>query len=107
MTLQTGLRLIVSEDHSLPFVTFQLIVDGGSRIDPPNKEGLSYITAKGLLHGTTTHTAQQINNTLDFLGANLSSSGSKDYISVALKVLKKDLVQGFNLFMDAITQPVF
>jgi zinc protease len=97
----------VSEDHSLPFVTFQLIVDGGSRIDPPNKEGLSYIIAKGLLHGTTRHTAQQMNNTLDFLGANLSSSGSKDYISVALKVLKKDLVQGFNLFMDAITQPVF
>jgi len=107
VTLQTGLRLIVSEDRSLPFVTFQLIIDGGSRIDPPNKEGLSYITAKGLLHGTTRHTAQHMNNTLDFLGANLSSSSSKDYISVALKVLKKDLVQGFNLFMDAITQPVF
>jgi len=107
VTLQTGLRLIVSEDHSLPFVTFQLIIDGGSRIDPPNKEGLSYITAKGLLHGTTRNTAQHMNNTLDFLGANLSSSSSKDYISVALKVLKKDLVQGFNLFMDAITQPVF
>ena len=106
-TLQTGLRLIVSEDHSLPFVTFQLIIDGGSRIDPPNKEGLSYITARGLLHGTTRHTAQHMNNALDFLGANLSSSSSKDYISVALKVLKKDLVQGFNLFMDAITQPVF
>lgn len=107
VTLQTGLRLIVSEDHSLPFVTFQLIINGGSRIDPPNEEGLSYITAKGLLHGTTRHTAQHMNNTLDFLGANLSSSSSKDYISVALKVLKKDLVQGFNLFMDAITQPVF
>lgn len=107
MSLKNGLRLVVTEDHSLPFVTFQLIIDGGSRIDPSNKEGLSYITAKGLLHGTTRHTAQHMNNALDFLGAILSSSSSKDYNSVTLKVLKKDLFQGFNLFMDAITQPVF
>jgi len=107
VTLQNGLRLIVSEDHSLPFVTFQLIIDGGSRLDPPDKGGLSYMTARGLLHGTTRHTAQQMNQALDFLGASLSSSSSKDYTSVGLKVLKKDLNQGFNLFMDAVTQPVF
>jgi zinc protease len=107
LTLQNGLRLIVSEDHSLPFVTFQLIIDGGSRLDPSGKEGLSYITAKGLLHGTTRHTAQQMSALLDFIGASLSANSSKDYTSVVLKVLKKDLVQGFNLFMDAVTQPIF
>jgi zinc protease len=107
VALQNGLRLIVSEDHSLPFVTFQLIIDGGSRLDPTAKEGLSYITSRGLLHGTTRHTAQQMGRALDFLGASLSSSSSKDYTSVGLKVLKKDLIQGFNLFMDTVTLPVF
>jgi zinc protease len=97
----------VSEDHSLPFVTFQLIIDGGSRIDPPGKGGLSYLMAKGLLHGTAKQTSQQMSRSLDFLGASLSSSSSKDYISVSLKVLKKDLAQGFTLFMDALTQPTF
>ncbi len=106
-TLQNGLRLIVSEDHSLPFVTFQLIIDGGSRLDPPNQEGLSYMTAKGLLHGTAKHTAKQMSSLLDFIGANLSATSSKDYISVGLRVLKKDLVQGFSIFMDVVTQPVF
>ena len=105
--LQNGLRLIVSEDHSLPFVTFQLIIDGGSRLDPPDKGGLSYMTARGLLHGTTRHTAQQMSQTLDFLGASLSSSSSKDYASVGLRVLKKDLIQGLNLFIETVTQPVF
>lgn len=107
VTLHNGLRLVVAEDHSLPFVTFQLIIDGGSRADPPNKEGLSYMTAKGLLHGTVNHTAQQMSKALDFIGANLSANSSKDYVSVSLKVLKKDLIQGFNLFMDAVTQPIF
>ena len=107
VTLKNGLRLVVCEDHSLPFVTFQMIVDGGSRLDPPDKGGLSYMTARGLLHGTTRHTAQQMSQALDFLGASLTSSSSKDYTSVGFKVLKKDLIQGFNLFMDAVTQPVF
>jgi len=107
MTLKNGLRLTVSKDHSLPFVTFQLIIDGGSRLDPPDKGGLSYLTAKGLLHGTTSHTARQMSQTLDFLGASLSSSSSRDYTSVGFKVLKKDLIRGFNLFVDAFTQPVF
>ena len=107
MSLQNGLRLIVSEAHSLPFVTFQLIIDGGSRFDPPNKEGLSYLTAKGLLHGTIKHTSKQMNELLDFMGANLHTDSSKDYITVGFKVLKKDLFQGFHLFMDVITLPVF
>lgn len=107
VTLQNGLRLIVCEERSLPFVTFQLIIDGGSRVDPPGKEGVSYLTAKGLLHGTARQTAQQMSRALDFLGASLNSGSSKDYVSVSLKVLKKDLDQGFNLFMEALTQPIF
>jgi zinc protease len=107
VTLQNGLRLIVSEDHSLPFVTLQLIINGGSRVDPPDKGGLSYLTAKGLLHGTARQTSQQMSRSLDFLGASLSSSSSADYMSMGLKVLKKDLAQGFDLFIDALTQPIF
>ncbi len=65
------------------------------------------MTAKGLLHGTTRHTAQQMSAMLDFIGAYLSANSNKrNYTSVGLKVLK-DLVKGFNLFMDALTQPLF
>lgn len=106
-TLTNGLRLLLSEDHSLPFVTFQLIVGGGSRVDPPGKEGLSYITARGLLHGTPRHTAQRLSLKLDGLGASLNSNSSKDYLSVSLRVLKKDYVEGFHLLMDILTEPAF
>lgn len=107
VTLENGLRLVISSDHSLPFVTFQMIIDGGSRLDPRGREGLSYITAKGLLHGTLDKTAQEINHALDFIGASLLSSSSSDYTSISLRILKKDLDKGFSLFMDAVTQPVF
>lgn len=106
-TLDNGLRIVVSEDHSLPFVTFQVIVDGGSRLDPPLREGLSYLTAKGLLHGTSRYTARQLSYRLDFLGANLSATSSEDYLSVSLRALKKDFLEGWNFLMDAVIHPAF
>jgi zinc protease len=82
-------------------------VDSGSRRDPSGAEGLAYLTAKGLLHGTSKRTINQINEELDFLGASLNSSSGRDYATLSLRVLKKDLEKGFDLFMEVLTQPVF
>ncbi|MGZ3614783.1 MAG: M16 family metallopeptidase [Thermodesulfobacteriota bacterium] len=107
MTLSNELVLLASGEHSLPFVTIQLLVDSGSRRDPSGEEGLAYLTAKGLLHGTSKRTINQINEELDFLGASLSSSSGRDYATLTLKILKKDLEKGFDLFMEVLTQPIF
>lgn len=106
-TLSNRLVLLLSEEHSLPFVTIQLLIDAGSRRDPQGKEGLAHLTARGLLLGTSRYTVTEINKELDFLGASLHSSADKDYTSLSLKVLKKDLDAGFNLFMEILTQPTF
>jgi len=107
MALSNRLVLVASGERSLPFVTLQLLVDSGSRRDPSGVEGLAYLTAKGLLHGTSTRTINQIHEELDFLGASLNSSSGRDYATVSLRVLKKDLEKGFDLFMEVLTQPVF
>ncbi len=105
--LSNHLILLASEEHSLPFVTLQLLIDSGSRKDPSGEEGLAYLTAKGLLHGTSKHTINQINEKLDFMGASLNSSTGRDYATVSLRVLKKDLDKGLDLFMEVVTQPIF
>jgi zinc protease len=98
---------MVCEEHSLPFVTFQLLIDSGAWKDPPGEEGLSYLTARGLLLGTSKRTVTAIHEELDFIGASLSSSSSRDYAILNLRVLKKDLDKGLDLFMDVLTQPTF
>jgi zinc protease len=107
MILSNQLVLLASGEHSLPFVTLQLLIDSGSRRDPSGEEGLAYLTAKGLLHGTSKRTINQINEELDFLGASLSSSSGRDYATLSLRVLKKDLEKGLDLFMEVLTQPIF
>lgn len=107
MVLPNHLVLLASEDHSLPFVTLQLLVDSGSWRDPRGEEGLGYLTARGLLLGTSKRTVNQINEELDFMGATLNSSSGRDYATLTLRVLKKDLDKGWDLFMEVLTQPTF
>jgi zinc protease len=105
--LPNGLVLVISPDHSLPFVTLRFIADAGAKHDPPNQAGLSNITAEGLLLGTPGRTAKQINERIDFLGASLSVSGGPDFTAVDFRVLKDKWVDGIDIFLDMMTRPTF
>ncbi len=105
--LPNGLILLVCEERSLPFVTIQFLINSGSWKDPQGEEGLSYLAARGLLLGTTKRKVTTIHEELDFMGASLSSSSSRDYATLSLQVLKKDLDKGWDLFMEVLTQPTF
>jgi zinc protease len=105
--LPNGLVLLVSQEHSLPLITFQLLIDAGSRKDPEGQEGLAYLTARGILLGTSGHTATAINEEIDFMGASLTSSATRDSTTLSLRVLGKDLEKGFDLFMEALTRATF
>ncbi len=107
MVLANRLVLLIAEDHSLPLITLRLLVDSGSRRDPPGREGLAKVTAKGLLRGTSTYSVTAFHESLDFLGASLSASAGRDSATLSLRVLRRDLEKGFHLFMEALTQPSF
>lgn len=105
--LANGLVLLVSEEHSLPFITVNLLVGTGSKDDPPGEEGLADLTASSLLLGAEGRTLQQINEEIDFMGAHLGAGANRDYTTVSLRILKKDLERAFPLFMDVLTKPTF
>jgi len=107
MVLPNQLVLLLIEDHSLPLVTLRLLIDSGSRKDPPDKEGLANLTAAGLLLGTSTYPVTAFHEALDYMGASLDASAAQDYAILRLRVLKKDLGKGFDLFMEALTHPTF
>jgi zinc protease len=107
MTLSNQMVLLTSEERSLPFVTLQLLIDAGSRRDSTGEEGEAHLTAKGLLLGTAKRGEKAINEELDFMGALLNSSAGRDYTTLNLRVLKKDLEKGLDLFLEVLTRPTF
>ncbi len=105
--LENGLTLLVAERHNLPVVMVTVGIKAGSLVEPEEKAGLANLTARLLTAGTKKRRASQINEEVEFVGASLSASGGKDYATVALSVLKKDLDLGFDLLSDIILNPMF
>ena len=105
--LDNGIVLLTSEQKALPMVSVELLIDAGSRYDAPNQEGQANLVAKLLTYGTKRRTALQINETLDFLGASLSTGCSDDLASVSMTILKKDLTTGLELLGDILINSTF
>jgi predicted Zn-dependent peptidase len=100
--LDNGLEVIVVENHKLPKVTFQLLVDV-----PPksygDKVGMAGMAGEILSRGTTNRTKNEIDEAVDFIGASLSTSSGGAYAS-SLSKHKETLIE---LMADAVLNPVF
>jgi len=105
--MPTGLTVLVIEEHSLPIVQIHALVKAGSAQDPPEKAGLANFVASLLDEGTTTRTAGQIAEQIEFVGGSLQTRAAEDFTTVTARVLKKDLDLGFELLADVIQHPAF
>lgn len=105
--LENGLTLLVRSSRALPIVTIKVVVQAGSLWEPEERAGLANLTALLLTRGTATRTAAQIDESVDFIGASLSSSADRDLSEVDLTVLRKDLPKGLELLADVLLHPAF
>lgn len=105
--LENGLTLLVRSSRALPIVTIKVTVQAGSLWEQEERAGLANLTALLLTRGTTTRTAAQIDEAVDFIGASLSSSAGRDSSEVDVTLLKKDLPNGLKLLADILLQPAF
>lgn len=100
--LDNGLEVIVVENHKLPKVTFQLLVDV-----PPkaygDKVGMAGMAGEMLSRGTESRTKNEIDEAVDFMGASLSTSSGGAY-ATALSKHKETLIE---LMADAVLNPSF
>ena len=85
-----------------------LTIKGGTYLNPAGKEGLAetagYLLARG---GTKGRTAEELEERLAFLAANLSSGFADDRGTVTLNLLSKDLDEGLAILREVLTEPRF
>ena len=105
--LNNGMVLLTSEQRALPMVALELLIDAGSRHEAAQQAGLANLTSKLLIYGTKKRNALQISETLDFIGAGLSTGASENVASVSLTILKKDLAVGLELLAEILTASTF
>lgn len=107
LTLKNGMTVLLMEQHKVPLVSLNYIVRSGAVTDPVGKEGVASLTAGLLRKGTKTRTADQISESLDFIGASYAASASLDYSSGRAEFMKKDATNGLDLVADLLMNPSF
>jgi len=106
--LAAGPVAYIAEDRELPLVSISITLRGGRYLEPTGKEGLADLTGHLLSRaGTKSFTAEELEERLAFLAANLGSSISEDRGIVSLNLLSKDLDEGLKILREILTEPRF
>jgi predicted Zn-dependent peptidase len=108
VVLENGMVVYLLEDHELPLVTVNAMLRTGNWLDPADKVGLAGLTGAVMrTGGSAKMSADEVDEELERLAANLSIGFGKESGSASLDVLKKDLKRGLQIFADLLRTPAF
>lgn len=100
--LANGITVVLSENHKLPRVSFQLVM-GGSPIAEGSKAGVNNMMGQLLLSGTTTRSKDVLDKEIDYMGASINADGNSIYASC----LKKHMDKTLSIMQDVVANPAF
>jgi zinc protease len=106
-TLSNGMQVMVILHHEQPAVTMRLLTRAGAAQDPERKRGIAELVAHLLDQGTTTRSAQQIAEQIDFIGGAIGTGSGTDLTYVNAVVMKDSFAFGMDLIGDIVRNPAF
>jgi zinc protease len=102
-----GLRLLLKEDHRLPFVEFRAVFKGGVLAETLETSGLTQLMGKMLLKGTASRSAEQIAREIESVGGSIDSFAGNNSFGVNAEVMGGDFPLGLGLLADVVLNPTF
>lgn len=106
--LKSGPVAYVAPDRELPLVSLSVLIHTGDWVEPVGKEGLTDLCGSLLTTGgTESRTAQELEERLAFLAAQLGSGIQGAQGTVSLNLLSKDLDEGLAILREVLTRPRF
>ncbi|MBC2846043.1 M16 family metallopeptidase [Winogradskyella flava] len=98
--LNSGIKAFGIDNDEVPLVQFEMQIAGGQLLENNNKVGVSNLLASLMTKGTERKTAEELENAINSLGANIFAYASTDNITIAGTTLSKH----FNKTMDLVTE---
>jgi zinc protease len=105
--LANGMTLLLKRNPALPIVAMQAYFKGGVRVETPDTNGLSLLTANLLLKGTTSHSAEEIAAIFDTRGATVNAESGNNSFYVNATCLREDFDELFQVYADIILHSSF
>ena len=105
--LPNGLRLLVKENHRLPFVEFRMTFTGGVLAEDTRTNGVTQLMAKTLIKGTQRRSAEDIAREIESVGGSIDTYAGNQSFGANAEVLSSDFGTGLELLADVILNPAF
>ena len=106
--LSNGATVFILADHELPLVNVTAVFRGGSAYEPADRAGLTDLAGTMIrAGGTRSRKPEDMDETLEFIGASVETGIGAEQASASLSVLKKDLKVGLEIFADVLRNPAF
>lgn len=108
VTLANGMVVFIAEDRTLPLVNISILVRTGAYLEPAAKEGLAGLTGALVRRGgTQSLSAEELDEKLDFLAAQVSTSIGATSGSASLNCLADNLDEALAVFVEMLKAPRF
>lgn len=103
--LGNGMRVLLSENHELPLISFSGRLRGGSISEPAGKEGVAEITAELLRKGAGKRDAAQFSEAVDQVGGDISAAVDDESTIVSGEFMSRDRALMLELLSDMLERP--
>ncbi|MFO0596251.1 MAG: pitrilysin family protein [Myxococcaceae bacterium] len=106
-TLPNGLTVHLIPRGPLPLIAVRLMIRGGSAFDPPGKLGVGDFAARLFRRGAAGMTADQISDTVEFVGASVGGFANEESTIMSLSTPSRHFVPMFETMAKVLLQPDF
>lgn len=100
--MSNGLILVTEYNKNVETVVVSVGVKVGARYETPQEEGLSHFLEHMLFKGTNTRTYEEINNTVDFVGASTNAYTSENETVYYIKTPREHVEMAFDILSDQV-----
>ena len=105
--LANGMQVVLVSQNEQPAISVRMIIRAGAAHDPKGKHGLAMLTATLLDQGAGKRSAEQIAETIDFIGGVLGTGAGTDLSFVNAVVMKDSYEIALDLMADVVQRPTF
>ncbi len=105
--LPGGGTLLIKEERAVPLIAIRAAWLGGMRAETEANAGINMMLARLASKGTRTRGPEQIVREMESMGGSLGGNSGRNSFGLRAEFLSRHLPAGFDLFSEALIDPVF
>ncbi|NQU80980.1 MAG: insulinase family protein [Bacteroidetes bacterium] len=103
--LANGMKVYGIEQHELPLVQFNIIIDGGKLQDDMEKIGVANLVSDLMMEGTKNKTPEELEEEIKLLGSSINMYAGSNSITISANTLARNYKKTLALVEEIFLEP--